>query len=163
MADIETMRPIRTAQGLLEIYRDWDCEGAIYMKNAYTINRYKELKDEEPDSDKYGVFWAFNNKQFEEGLSKMKALGLYKDGQKIYSFGSGGYGTSSELLDDYFNFYAERRKRIAKECDPQEVYLYEYNNYECMIDWDGDAAAYRCVVDIFGEKRAKEIIRFNVI
>ena len=162
MADIEKMKPIKTKHGLLEIYRDWDSEGAIYMKNAQTIKRYKELSDEHPNPEDDGMFWAFNTKQYEEGKVKMKELGFYKEGQTIYSIGSGGYGTSIELIDKFLDFYINRRKRVAEECDPQEVYLYEYNNHECMIGWEGDEPAYKIIVDTFGEKVAKSITRFSV-
>lgn len=161
MADIEMLEPITTAHGVLEVWRDWDCEGAIGMKGAKTIKRYKELSDEHPDSDKYGIFFAFSKEQYEEGKARMKELGFYKDGQKIYSFGMGGYGTSKELIDAFFNFYAERSKLMAKECDPQEVYIYEYNNHECMLSWDGDEPAYKIIVEMYGEEIAKSITRFN--
>jgi len=162
MADIQEMKPIKTAHGMLEVYTDWDCEGAIYMKNPKTIERYKEIMKEEPDSEKYGIFWAFSEAQYKEGKEKMKKLGFYKDGQKIYSFGMGNYGTSKELIDDFFDFYSNRRKRAAEECDPQEVYLYEYDNHECMIGWDGDEPAYKIIVNMYGEKVAKGITRFSV-
>ena len=163
MANIQKMKPIKTANGLLKVYRDWDCEGAIYMENPQTIKRYKELGKEEPDCDKYGIFWAFTDKQFDEGKARMKQLGLYTDGQKIYSFGGGGYGVSSDLIDQFFGFYAERKKRMAAECDPQEVYLYEYNNHECMIGWEGDEPAHKIIVDMYGEEVAKSITRFSVM
>lgn len=146
---------------MLEIYRNWDCEGAIYMKNAKTIERYRQIQDEQPDSEEHGIFWAFNNKQFDDGLEKMKERGLYKDGSTVFSIGNGGYGVSRELIDKFFDFYKDRKKRVAAECDPQEVYLYEYNNYECMIDWDGDKKAYDAIVDIYGEEIAKGITRFS--
>lgn len=161
MADIQEMKPIKTFHGMLEVYRDWDCEGAIYMRNPKTIERYRELQDEHPDSDKYGIFWAFSKEQYEEGKKKMKELGFYQEGQKIYSFGAGGYGTSKELIDKFFSFYADRRKMIAKECDPQEVYLYEYNNHECMLSWDSDEPAYKIIVDTYGKEIADSITRFQ--
>ena len=160
MADIEKLNPVKTAHGLLEIYRDWDCEGAIYMKNAKTIKRYIELQNEHPESENYGIFWAFSDTQYNEGIQKMKELGFYKDGQKVYSFGNGGYGTSELLLNQFFDFYVQRQKKVSVECDPQEVYLYEYNNHECMLSWDGDEAAYNIILDIYGEDIANTIKRF---
>lgn len=161
MADIQELEPIKTAHGVLEVYRNWDYEGAIGMKNPKTIKRYEELRSKHPDCSEYGIFFAFNDKQYEEGKAKMKELGFYKDGQKIYSFVAGGYGTSKELIDKFFNFYKEQDKIIAKECDPQEVYLYEYNNHECFLSWDGDDAAYDKVVHIFGKEVAETIKRLN--
>ena len=145
----------------MEVYRNWDSEGALYMKGARTIKCYIELMNEHPDTDKYGIFWAFSDKQYEEGKARMKRLGFYHDGQKIISFGSGGFGTSEELIDKFFDFYKERNKKAVKECDPQEVYIYEYNNHECMLGWDGDEPAYKIIVDMYGEEIAKGITRFK--
>lgn len=161
MANRRLIKIINTAHGKLRVYRNHDNYGALDMKGAKTIKRYWSLMDEQPDSEKHGIFWAFSNSQFKEGVNRMKELGLYKDGQKIYSIGAGGYGISKELIEDFCNFYKERNKKIAKECDPQEVYIYEYNNHECMLDWNDDEAAYKVVVSIFGEETAKGITRFN--
>ena len=158
--NVKRIRPIKTANGTLKLFLDWDHEGAIYMENAKTIDRYKEIMSEEPDSEKYGIFWAFSDEQFEEGKARMKELGLYSEGQKIWSFGTGGYGVSEKLIDDFFAFYKNRRQRAADECDPQEVYLYEWNNHECMIGWSGDEPAYNVIVDMYGENIAKGITRF---
>ena len=48
---------------------------------------------------------------------------------------------------------------VRKECDPQEVYFYEYNNHECQFHFDGDYDAYRFVTKIFGEETASKIKR----
>ena len=157
--DLERLKPIKTAHGVLKVYRNWSHKGAICMENPQTIKRYKELSNEEPDSQKYGIFWAFSNKQFDEGIERMKELGLYQEGQKLYNIGGGGFGTSKELIRQFFDFYKNRRKRMAEECDPQEVYIYEWNNHECMISCD-DHDAFKVVVDIFGKKRANEVVRF---
>lgn len=60
----------------------------------------------------------------------------------------------------YIQAWRDAEKQIAKECKPQEVYFYEYNNFECMYDWDGDANAWGRVIAIFGLERAKkEVVR----
>lgn len=134
-------------------------EGGIDMENPQTIAHYLELRHKHPDSKKYGIFFAFSNQQFEEGKEEMRKLGLYKDGQKIYSIGAGGYGVDKKLIDDFFGFYQHQDDIIAQECDPQEVYFYEYNNFECMLDWDGDKRAYELVEGIFGKEVASKIQR----
>lgn len=161
MAELQYIKTLKTSRGELKVYRDWDSEGALYMTGAQTIKRYIELMDEHPDSDKYGIFWAFSNKQYEEGKARMKQLGFYRDGQKIYSFSSGGFGTSKELIDKFFDFYKERDKKVTEGCDPQEVYIYEYNNHECMLSWDGDEEAYNIIARMYGEEIAKQITRFR--
>ena len=48
---------------------------------------------------------------------------------------------------------------VKEECDPQEVYFYEYNNHECQYAFDGDYEVYKLVSDIFGEYIASKIKR----
>ena len=68
------------------------------------------------------------------------------------------FGTKDGLAA-FFKFYDDSRAAIPKECDPQEVYFYEYNNHECMIAWDGDKEAYDLIVGYWGEEVAKTIER----
>ena len=149
----------------LEYYRDWEnSEGAICMTNAKTVKRYHELKyDSQPDCDKYGVFFAFSDEQFEKGYKHLIELGLIKDGDKIkrYSPVSGMFCANLELMKKYFEFYANKDKLIREECDPQEVYFYEFNNHECMYSWEGDEDAIRIIIDLWGVDVAKTIKRCN--
>lgn len=157
----ETMK---LASGL-EYYRDFEnSEGSICMTNAKTVKRYHELKyDSQPDCDKYGVFFAFSNEQFEKGYKRLIELGHIKDGDKVkrYSPVSGLFGASLEKLKSFFQFYADKDKVIREECDPQEVYFYEYNNHECMYDWEGDENAIRIIIDIWGADVARTIKRYS--
>ena len=56
-------------------------------------------------------------------------------------------------------FSDKLNKMVKEECDPQEVYFYEYNNHECQYAFDGDYEAYELVSDIFGEDIASKIKR----
>ena len=154
----KVIKTVKTKRGVLKICKDTEND-SIYIKNPITLARYRELTNSHPDCDKHGIFWAFSNKQFEEGKAKMKELGLYTDGQKIYSIGWGGYGVNKELIDKYFSFYENRKKTIAQECEPQEVYLYEWSNHECGYTCD-DTAAFAITKDIFGKERASKVERF---
>lgn len=51
--------------------------------------------------------------------------------------------------------------QVAKECDPQEVYFYEFNNYECMYAFDGDEEAIRTIINYFGVDVARTIHRVD--
>jgi len=73
---------------------------------------------------------------------------------------SGLYGTN-EGITAFLEAYENRDKAIPQECDPQEVYFYEYNNHECMLAWDGDLEAIRLVIDYFGEETARKIVRYE--
>jgi len=53
--------------------------------------------------------------------------------------------------------YDEARVKMESYLDPQELYFYQYNNYECMYSDDHDA--YNAVVDYLGEEKAKLIKR----
>lgn len=147
---METM----TANGVQYEYTD---TGDIRMLNAKTIDRYHELSNEHPDTDKYGVFFAFNDKQFEEGRQELIRRGYLKDGEKVTSAGMGMYGTHKEI-ERFLAFYDEREEKIAKECNPQEVYFYECNNHECMLTHDDDQVV-KIIADYFGKEAAHKIVR----
>lgn len=157
--DIKT---IQTTKGELRYYRDWDrYEGGICMMNPVTIKRYREIQDMQPDADKCGVFFAFSNSQFHEGYDHLVELGHIKKGDKVVQTGIGGMFGTKESIDKFLGFYEDRNKEVAAECDPQEVYFYEYNNHESMIAWDGDLEAIKLIIDLFGVDEARKIKRYN--
>lgn len=156
--DIQT---IETTRGELKYYRDWsNYEGGIVMLNDQTIKRYREIQNAHPDADECGVFFAFSNQQFSEGYKHLIELGHIKDGDKVLRSVGGAFGTK-EGLDKFFKFYEDRDKPIREECDPQEVYFYEYNNHESMIAWDGDLEAIKIIISIWGADVARSIKRYN--
>ena len=152
---------VQTAHGELNYYRNWEHEGAIEMENPKTIKHYHELRDSHPDGDKCGVFFAFSNQQFSEGYNKLIQLGHIKQRDKVLRCSVSGMFGTKEGMDKFFNHYEDVRKRIKDECDPQEVYFYEYNNHECMISWDGDLEAIRLIIDTWGKDVAATIKRYN--
>lgn len=154
------IQSVKTTKGVLNYYRDWErYEGGICMLNPQTINRYRELRTEQSNVNvyKYDVFFAFSNTQFAEGLKKIRPL---KEGEKLVSIGGGGYGTR-DGAKRLFEFYEEVDAKIKAECDPQEVYFYEYNNHESMIGWDGDTEAIKIIVAIWDEDVARNLKRYN--
>lgn len=157
----EKVLTIQTTKGELQYYRDWDnYEGGVVMLNAQTIKRYKQIKDTHPDCDKYGVFFAFNKEQFAKGVAHLKELGFINDESELQQSKSGIIGTH-DSIKNFLRFYYERDEAIPKECDPQEVYFYEYNNYESMYAWDGDEEAIKVIIEFWGADVAKKIKRFN--
>ena len=84
-----------------------------------------------------GIFFAFSNEQFKEGMEK---IGLKaEDTKAIYSLGAGGYIRKERSKDfsDMFKRHAEERKTRKKE----EKYLfdslvYELKNHEYCITLD---------------------------
>jgi hypothetical protein len=119
--------------------------------NTSTKERYNKLSQEHAPLHK--CFFAFSNIQFEDGRIK---AGIGED-EKIYQDSYGLYGTK-EGLEAVYEFYEDRRKRIAAECYPQDVYDYEWNNHECMITYD-DEEAIQIIIDYFGEEQAKTVER----
>ena len=57
------------------------------------------------------------------------------DGKKIYRGIGGLYGTK-EGIKELMTFYDKLNEQIGKECNPQEVYNYEFDNHECSISYD---------------------------
>jgi len=159
----EKVLTIQTTKGELRYYRDWDnYEGGIVMENPQTIDRYKQIKNEHPNADDYGVFFAFSKKQFKEAVDRLTESGRIREDAKIYYHEhiSGLYGTQSGITR-FLEAYENRDKVIQQECDPQEVYFYEYNNHESMYAWDGDVEAIKLIIEYWGVDVAKTIQRYN--
>ena len=154
------IKVINTTRGELRYYRDWDNDGGIVMMNAQTVERYREIQNAHPDADKCGVFFAFSNEQFTEGYNHLVELGHIKHGDKVLRSVGGMFGTK-EGIDKFIKFYEDRDKPIKDECDPQEIYFYEYNNHESMISWDGDLSAIKIIIGIWGADIARNIKRYN--
>ena len=141
-----------TDEKKFEFNEDIENDCLMTWKNARTLGRYKSLCNERDSVDvkKYDCFFAFGNESFARGMKGIRPL---NDGEKIYSFGAGGYGTK-DGIERLFKFYEDMEARIKNECDPQEVYC-----YECCIAFDGDIEAIRLVARIWGVETAKTIRR----
>ena len=113
---------------------------------------YQEIKNEQPILR--DCFFAFGNDQFNEGIKKHNL-----EGQKIYRGMCGLYGTESGIKE-LLNFYSDLNDRIAKECNPQEVYDYEFDNHECSITCD-DTDAMMIIVSTFTEEQSRNVKRKN--
>ena len=144
----------------LTIQQDWNNDGYLRISGDRTLRRYSELRQQQyeiPARD-YGVFYAFSKEQFHEGYEELIRRGLIRRGEKVESFGAGAYGTADgmrRLLDTIEGI----NRQIAHECDPLEVYAYEYDNHECHLDADGDQKAVELVVKIFGKRRAEKALQ----
>ncbi len=153
-------------QSILSVRQDWERDGFLVISGARTIKRYNELMQQQNNLpvDKWGIFFAFSPAQFKTGYKGLLDRGLIKEGEVIKDFGGGCFGTSAGMKRwvDEINAVEEK---IRQECDPYEVYLDEYNNFECCIDWDGDDRAVERVLGIFGLARTKEALngkRFRI-
>jgi hypothetical protein len=118
-----------------------------------TRDKYIEIKNTHPQMHK--CFFAFGDRQFEEGKAKAGIL----PGEEVFHCRAGLYGTK-EGLKDYVKSLAAINARIPKECDPQDVYDYEYANHECGYTGN-DTEAIGLVVAYFGKERAGTVKRRN--
>ena len=141
-------------------FKQEGCDGALIWENSKTIKRYQQLCNERSaiDTAKFDIFWAFSNQQFADGLKSIRPL---KDGEKLVRIGAGGFGTR-DGVDRYLKCLHEYDDRIKEDCDPQEVYCWEYNNHESFLSWDGDMGAIQVIIDIWGADVAKTIKRRSV-
>ena len=142
-------------------------DGVIEWEGEKTLDLYRHLNGSDYNkknemsritSDRTKCFFAFNNEQFKEGYDTMKPH--LAEGEKIISIGAGCYFSKSGY-EMFLKACDNIGKRIKEECDPQEVYCYEYNNHECMYSGDGDLDVMRMIIDYYGVKVAKGIERFN--
>ncbi|NBW22893.1 MAG: hypothetical protein EBR82_84605 [Caulobacteraceae bacterium] len=105
----------------------------------------QELKQKKQDFytkaiESNGMFFAFDIKQFNEGLKVLKDKKLILDGEKITSIGAGGYIPSknieafkieSKKIEDW---YKNEVKAIKNGLE--SVILHELKNYECFYTSD---------------------------
>ena len=99
--------------------------GIKFGENIMTYQEYREIQ---PVMN--NCFFAFNQEQFTAGIRKHCLNGL-----KIYNAGLGLYGTKSGI-EDFYKQYDDIDKQIKENCNPQDVYDYEYNNHECSYTND---------------------------
>lgn len=159
--EVNGLSELREEEGKLYVCRRYDggCDGNLWYKGDTTIERYSELRHECSNAPHPGLFFAFNDEQFREG---MKSIGFDADNKeswkgKVFRYYGGMYGTH-EGYEELKKVIESYDRKIAAECDPQEVYIDEYNNHECQ--YSTDESAYEIVVSYFGEDVAKQIKRF---
>lgn len=108
--------------------------------------KYTEAKKFNPSMKE--CFFAFGNEQFTEGKAKN-----IPEGKKVLSASLGLYGTD-EGIKGFFDELAALRARIIENCDPQDVYNYEFGNHECAYTGD-DTEALDIVTDYFPDAKVK--------
>lgn len=114
------------------------------------MKTYRQIKDQQPVL--FECFFAFGNDQFIEGKKK---AGI--EDRKIFDGGHGLYGTK-EGINKLFDHYDNVNKEVAEQCNPQDVYDYEFDNHECSYT-NTDDEAIAIVISIFGKEKAKTVKR----
>lgn len=103
------------------------------------MNDYKKMKEKhQKEINEFPMFFAFNNKQFDEG---MKKLGLDpSEEHKIYKLGgTGGFYRKSDAtkLNEMFKRHEEEmRKAMADDEFIFEMFNYELSNHEYIYTYD---------------------------
>ena len=89
--------------------------------------------------EKYGVFFAYSKKQFDEGVLKIKL----DAGEKIVNVISGAYCRSS-VADDFLAeleaIFEQNKKDMLEKVGVEALIIYELGNHECFYTWSIDSA-----------------------
>ena len=119
------------------------------------MNAYQLLKKKQSEEfSKFPMFFAFNDKQFEEGMKKLGLLPT--DTDKVYRISAGGYyrKTDSTKLKDLFDrFDSEMKSAINDEISGEnfcyEMFSSELANHEYGYtdDLEESLDAVGCTVD----------------
>ena len=119
---------------------------------------YGAYKNQDIQTDDLKIFFAFSNKQFDEGLRELNERHHTDLTEKdICAAGFGMYGTRDDITE-FFRRSHEKNKKIPELFTPQTVYNYEYNNHECGYTGD-DYEAIKNVMDIYGAEAAQGVKR----
>lgn len=138
------------------VTQNWEHDGMLNIQGDQTLSIYQAIRKEQNEHHHPEVVWEFMD--IKRVLTELKPL--LKEGEKIIQFANGGFATPKgwEMMKAYWQSIDER---IRKECDPQEVYYYEYNNHESCINWEGDTDAIQIILDIYGANVARTIKRYS--
>ncbi len=107
------------------------------MKTFYQITKERHQKEFNEFTNK-NMFFAFDKKQFEEG---MKKLGLDpSETNKIVSIGAGGYLLKNKI-DDFKSLSKKQKKELKqlrknKKQFATDLFAYELANHEFGLTYD---------------------------
>lgn len=99
---------------------------------------YKKFKEETKEKfnqlfEDYGIFWAFDNKQFEENKTPLE------EGDKYVQLGAGGFMPKSKVKEfkkAKKEFFEKYWKTIEENNWKELEILYELRNHECFYTGD---------------------------
>ncbi len=106
--------------------------------------------------NKTGIFWAFNNEQFDSNKT-------HKDAptNEYLTIGSGGYIhiSNKNKLDNFFKVTVPKlQKELTDKIDMDELIEYELNNYECYYIADYSLAV-ASIKDFYRDIPTEDIIK----
>lgn len=121
------------------------------MARIKEAQAYIEMKERhQRDFDELPLMFAFDRKQFEQGLEKRG----WKEDQ-VVSMGCGGYATAdgAKVIMDALKHHADELTAAME--DPEFAYgafLYEMVNHEYSYNYDGDWDVLKCFYSLDGCK-----------
>jgi uncharacterized protein YutD len=119
---------------------------------------YSEYKKQNVNTEDLKIFFAFSDEQFDEGLADINKKFDTKLNTKDLVGAFGGMVGVKEDITGFFKRISEKNDKIPELFTAQEVYDYEFGNYECGYVCD-DEEAIKIVVDLFGTNAAKKVKR----
>lgn len=113
----------------------------IGRRGVEEMESYQELKARQAKelNDFEGIFFAFNDKQFKEGMEKIGYNNNDNLKNKIFSLGAGGYirkDRSEEFHAMFERHNKEKENRRKEEKFLLESLIYELQNHEYCITYD---------------------------
>lgn len=100
--------------------------------------KYSEMKSKHRDEfDALPIYFAFNDKQFEEAMTKMGLT--VDDTDKVARIPAGGFCLKTNVKMVLDTFLRHEQEHAAALIDPEYVYemfFYELNNHEYGYTWD---------------------------
>lgn len=104
---------------------------------------YLDLKQrQQREIEEFPIAYAFNAKQLKEAIAK---LGATK--QEVTTLGYGTVIKKSDIpaLDELMENHRHELKMAMKDKEfAYEAFLYEMDNHEYAINWDGDTEVLEC-------------------
>lgn len=109
------------------------------MKQAYLYL----LKRQQDEISNFPIAYAFNEQQLKEALEKLGA----KKEECVSIFGHGDIvkkENAKRFLDMLKRHTKELKEMMVNEEFAEAAFLYEMDNHEYAINWDGDADVLSC-------------------
>ena len=103
------------------------------------MNKYKQLRDKHSkEFNEFPIFFAFNEKQFEEGMAKLNLK--RSDIQKVYKLSdTGGFYRKSDaaMLKELFKRHDHEMAEAMQDDDfLYDMFSYELANHEYAYSYD---------------------------
>lgn len=118
------------------------------------MGKYVEIKQEQFDFKAHGGFFAFGQDQFT--TNKIGEAPFVSLGMGLYC----SEANAEALSKAFHKFVDETNKRIKENCEPKEVFDYEYGNHECDYTNDVENPC-MYIIELYGLDTLKKLSKPN--